>query len=150
MKGRCIFTRSQQVVAFQAAYQTMSVSCVTLRNLGNFKGLFQTTTTKIANITKPRSFLIERDVNSNVCVRFKDHMHSAEWTGMNRGAAAQLPLFLTASSSVLYPRMRDAPDYVLKVVEERTITYIEQRYRSCHGQLAPAYVFGEWNLRSKR
>ena len=148
VKGRNIFTRSQQSTIFKAAYRKVPVSCVCLRNLGNFKALFHATTKKIPNITKPRSFLIERR-DGEVRVLFKEFMHSPEWTGMDRDArfSASAPSHRVFIGPV--PRIRDAPAYTLKVVEEKTIKSIEQRYKSSHARLEATYPCGEWKPRPK-
>lgn len=142
VRGRNIFTRSQQSSIFKAAYQQVPVNCTCLRNLGNFKVLFHTTTKKIPNITKPRAFLIERR-DGEVHVSFKQYMHSPEWTGMYRDGrfSASAPSHRVFIGPV--PRMRDAPHYMLKVVEEKTITSIEQRYEASHARLEATYPCGE-------
>lgn len=146
VKHRSILTKSQQAEAFSEAYSTVSVRCRSLRNLGNFKGLYHTTTKKIPNVTKPRSFLIEHGVDGEVCVSFKEYMHSAVRTGMDREArfSAAAPPHRVFIGPVT--RVRDAPDYVLKV-KETTVRSIEQRYRACYGQLPAAFLYDEWTPR---
>ena len=118
----------------------MPVSCICLRNLDNFKGLFQATTNKIPNITKSRSFLIDLD-DGEVRVSFKVYMHNPKWTGMDRDGrfSASAPTHLVFIGPV--PRMRDAPDYPLKVVQEKTVHNTELRYKPS------TYLLGECNAR---
>ena len=62
-KRRNLFTRTEQAEAFSASYKTLPVHTTTLRNLGNFKGVFTpgSVVRKLHGITKPRGFQLLKD-----------------------------------------------------------------------------------------
>lgn len=70
-KRRNLFTRGQQAEAFSAAYKTLPVHTTTLRNLGNYKGVFipGVVVKRLGGMTKARAFQLLKDGPTQVCYR---------------------------------------------------------------------------------
>ena len=143
IKGKNIFTRTQLAEELRASYTEVPVSCTTLRNEGNFKGLLNGRVNRIPNITSYRAFRLEKGGDGRVKVWVKQYMHSEEWNGIygNGGVHPDAPphdLFIGHP-----PSIQDAPPYNLKRVPENVIMKVEQRYLASHERLAAAYPLGE-------
>ena len=134
-KGRNIFTRDQQAEAFSCAYKDLPVHTTTLRNLGNFKGVFHSTGRmhKIHGVTRPRSFELRRDGPFQVLLGMKEYMHSPVFTGMGRDGSfggEPHPVFVCG-----VPSIENAPPFELRTVEGHVIAKIQQRYASVHSRV---------------
>lgn len=130
-----IYTREQQSQAFSNAYKNLDVHTTTLRNAGNFKGVFHSTGRmhKIRGITRPRSFQLLRDGSHQVLLGMKEYMHSPVFTGMARDGTftgEHHPVFVCG-----IPLVENAPPFELKTVEEHVITKIQQRYDATHRRI---------------
>lgn len=141
VKGKNIFTRTQQAALLKGAYKELPVHCQTLRNMGNFKGLLEGNVRRVPQITTFRAFRVEK-CGGRVQVTFKRYMHEKEW----RGITADGSLDPDAPPHDLFygnpPRLHDAPPYKLKDVPEDIQNKVKQRYEASHERLAAAYPGG--------
>jgi hypothetical protein len=145
-KLRDIFTRQQQGEAFRESYKTLPVITTTLRNLGNFKSVFQGTGVvyRLPKITKARAFQLLRQGSHQVVVGMKEFMHHDEFTGMAADGSfvgEPHPFFVGG-----VPLVEEADPFPLKSVDEDTINKIHQRCQSLHSRVDALYP-GECVLR---
>lgn len=144
-KGRNIFTRSLLSGLLKGAYKYLPVSCETLKNLGNFKGLVRDVVRKIPLITHYRAFRIEME-GPAVVVSVKNFMHEAHWLGFSadgKGVGSGegfKPHRLFYAGMV---RLEGTPAYTLKEVDEFTIHQIEMRQGASHSRLAASFPGSE-------
>lgn len=144
-RGKNVFTRSQQGGLFKASYQELPVHCRWLTNKGNFKALFtqrKGAVNKIPRITKFRAFRIER-VGGEATVKVKEFMHSEQWCGFTASGspAADAPPHEMFPGRA--PRIRDAPPFLLKKLDDGLVKKIEQRYLASQSRLATRYFDGK-------
>ncbi|CAN0498596.1 unnamed protein product, partial [Ectocarpus sp. 12 AP-2014] len=142
-KRRNLFTRGQQAEAFSAAYKTLPVHTTTLRNLGNYKGVFipGVVVKRLGGMTKARAFQLLKDGPTQVTVGMKEFMHHEVYTGMTGdGVFAGKPHEVFVGG---IPDAADAPPFELKAVEQDTLVKIQQRYDSVVPRLEALFPDGK-------
>ena len=150
VRGRSVFTRSQQARIFKEAYKHLAVHASTLRNLGNFKGLFMEGSNRlrvnvIKGITRFGAFRIEKH-EGKACIRFKATMHSQHWGGITDTGSLHADAPPHAMFTGAVPSFTDIPRFTLTTVPPEVIHHIKRRLLSTRPRLEASCALGENNI----
>lgn len=82
-------------------------------------------------------------IAGEVCVRFKEYMHSELWCGLRKNGDANADAPPHQIFAFEAPTFQEMPDFKLKQVPDQVIALIEQRNSATLQRLEAAYALGK-------